>query len=209
MVDVAREYNRKYNNTWVGAKVEGVIKPVFITGVSESEQGLRWDDMNGNRYRMPAARLQEHFQLYPTTFGMLEVSGCLFYIWKNPHRQWKAGYITDNMSMKSLQAREMELVGKKKVKKDAAGVLNFIFSPRYITVENGLKLLNRGKTLGFVINSKYAIGIKRGHTNPILFYKVSEVGTLNEDNSIDLKKEFHHLYEELSQYIPCKLEEGI
>lgn len=209
MVDIAREYSKRYSRTYVGIKMGDTIKPVRIHDVSsgESRARLRWADESGDVHDVSRHNIEAKIQLQPLTLGMMEVSGSLHYLFKIPIRQYKAGYHGDNTSLTSLQGNEIRATGKRRVDKISQGVLHHIFNPTYTEFDDGMRRLERCDTMGFAINKKFGVGIKRGFINPVVFYKNIAIGELNEDKTLTLVKPFHHLYEEISQYIPSKLGE--
>jgi len=209
MVDHAREFERRYRGTWVGVRSDKRVIPRRVEAIREGnlKSVIQWVFNNEDRLNTSVIpkNIDTVLQLLPTTFGMMEISGALYYLFKMPHRQFKAGYHSENMSLYSLQSQELRMIGKKPSNVESQGLLTFIFNPAYHSLEDGLKPIRKGVTMGFALNKKFGVGLVRGFPHECVFYKAYNLGSLDNDNVLILEPQHHHLIEELSQYIQCRL----
>lgn len=208
-IEYAREFERRYRGTYVGIKTDKHIVTAHVDGIRDGEvkNTIVWI-FNGRKEPITTSvnvkEIEKSIQLLPLTFGMISVSGFLYYLYKRPFRQFKAGYHSDNMAMYSLQSHEIRMVGKRGADIDSSGVINFIFNPTYHTLSDGLKLIDSGKILGFPLNRKFGVGLVRGYERPCVFYKQYNLGPLTANHTVVLTPAYHHLLEELSQYVRCE-----
>lgn len=206
-IDHARELERRFRNTFVGVKTDKHIVPRRVENVRDGDASktVRWV-FSSSTVDTPIdpKEIEKSIQTLPTTFGMMAVSGALYYLYKLPYRQFKAGFHSDNVSMFSLQNQELRMMGKKTSGVESSGVLNFIFNPQYVPFNEGIHQIEKGKVIGFALNRKFGVGLARGFPRPCVFYKQFNLGALTENNTLILLPQHHHLLEELSQYIQCE-----
>lgn len=211
MVDEARELDRRYSRTWIGVphreKDRIIPRKVHHVQQGESKRHLLWSFEEGEPVQTTIANYENQLVLKPVTFGLITVSDMLHYLIKRPYRQFKAGYYGDNITLSSLQRNEATMMGKRNPGYESAGVLNFIFNPRYEEFARGLEKIAAFRSIGFAINKKFGVGVLRGYPNPCVFYKTNNIGMLDDNNELVLTPSCHHLFEEISQYIPSTLGE--
>jgi len=154
----AEDIVRTYGDTWVGMRDGDKVKPVFIVGAMEDDEGfgtLRTSDDCTIELDAPDLVLT-----YPDV-GMVYVADKLFWLSRKNQRQWHRG-VRDY----SLTIRRMEM-GRSSTINLSPSLVHAMYNPEY----------THKLELG-AISRDFGMDMSRGYTNPILYYRGIDVGEL-------------------------------
>ncbi|NIP41353.1 MAG: hypothetical protein GWO28_01235 [candidate division Zixibacteria bacterium] len=137
--------------------------------------------------------------------GLFNIRNSVVFATYTPRRQWRRGYRGQNMEIiRPFQTEESSAkftINRRTL--DARDFIYQFFAPDYPSVEETIYLVRSLDRLACAFNGKFAIGLKLNAAVPQVYYKYLNVGSLLDDNSVALKREATHVYEELSQYLEC------
>ena len=204
MVDVVGDLNARFNRVYI-AKKGDTNEPRFVDQFYKDDNNrivLRSYNTKREVHKDDIFNEDDYILDCPKV-GMAFDGEKAFYISRTPDRQWKRGYNNNVIKMKTLsykESREMNLAPREHISPE---ILNFVYNPKYIKMEDGLKSMADGKFFSFPIARKYAITLSDECKFPVVIYKEWKVGWV-EEGVIQLTKSTNHLYEELSQYTACR-----
>lgn len=198
LLDDHREMTSRWGGSYIGVKQEDGIKPFYVIEFQRKEVIGHFNDTGSNIQNISFDELS----FDRPAMGHINFDDTVVQLQGLPRRQWKRGYRSQNNEIVHPFHPEEMYIGKN-INWKGYDFVKEVFNPQYPTVSQCIEDVRELRCLARAFNSKFAIGIKSGFIHPRVFYKGINVGRLNQDNSVNLRRQAVHLFEELSQYLPC------
>lgn len=207
MVDVVGDLNKRYGHVYIARKGKngGDSVPIYVESFYTNDEGrivLRVYNQAEERFD-DEVFVEDNYILGCPQVGMVSDGEKSYYVRRTPDRQWKGGYNKNVIRMGvlcSVEVRELGLNTKVQTDMD---IVSFAYNPKYISVDEGIASMGRGKMFSFPISRKFAISQQVKSKYPVVFYKDWIVGWY-QDGHAHLPENTQHLFEELSQYVACR-----
>ena len=208
MVDIVRDLNARFGRVYIAKKSKGgnfKNEPLFVDQFYTDDDGhiiLRTVEREEGRHKDTKFNKDDYILDCPQV-GMVSDGEKVFFLRRNPGRQWKGGYNNNVIRMSALSKREWREMSLKDCTHTSKNIIDFVYNPKYMTLADGLESMGNGKMFGFPLSRKFAISLKDKVKFPVVYYKEWIVGWV-QDGVIHLTKNTHHLFEEISQYAACR-----
>lgn len=208
MVDEVSDLKKRYNGAHIARKATssgGDVKPVYVETFYTNDDGaivLRIHNRDSERYDDELWD-EDNFILGCPKVGMIFDGEKAYYMRRVPDRQWKGGYNKNVIRMGVLSGTEARELGLKSKVQSDPDIINFAYNPKYLTIDEGISSMKKGKIFSFPISRNFAVSQQVKSEYPVVFYKDWIVGWYKEEQ-VHLPNNTQHLIEELSQYVACR-----
>lgn len=211
---MVEELDFRYRDNYVGlentSKGSSFIAPYHIDRVSRNELGTKIV-FNGRiipergkpaNHNLIFKDISEVNFIIPTLGMVNSTQGCVW-LSRLPARQYQKGFTGNIIRSHSVSEDELHAVGKRSPDWSSPGMLRKIFNPSYNSAGTAIRKVREFDTLSSAFSKDYYVVNKRAYQKPLVGYKNVIIGYVTDANVIQLMPAASHLYEELSEYIPC------
>ena len=190
-----------YEGTWIEVRPKDCDSfiPVRVSDTYEDfdgNPGIICYDVDGGRRRFPLYRNPEDVRWSWPELGMVNIRDFAVYHARRANRQWRRG-VRRNQVNSHIHGSDMGFAAVG----DSFGGFEFdnsenisqMFNPTYTPLNKAIELVSSGKCFARAVNKHFAITSDPSIEVPVLAYKQSLVGVVQQDGVIRLYGEVNHL----------------
>lgn len=197
MVDEVAELNLRYRECYVSFEdSKGVNHPFYIHEINNDMEAYGHDKIETEDIRKNVDDLNFSFP----KLGCINMSDSVILLIKHPFKQYKKGLYADVISIIDPIRSMTELINRKVPIIGDSKLLKSLYNKEYYDPLESLHHIINHEKLASAFSDKYFFSQSIAHPNPLLYLKDELIGWV-EDDVCYLNKNFHPLYEELSEMI--------
>lgn len=197
-----RDFNLKYESTYIAMKGGGINLPLWIDDIDEDEyiRGRIWNEGKG-KFTSSDSEIEISDPDLITTFprlGALNLTHSVVVIRRLAKRQWRKVLNAQVIQLHDPFEEERDLLGLPRIKGvENDTILLEIFNPVYPNREQAWERIAAGDTLAVAITPEWYLGVKAHAEGVKLFKDDLSVGTVTSSTTVELYPEAQLLKEQV------------
>jgi hypothetical protein len=205
----ARDFSATYADTYLKFKSrdDDGYYPAKVLDVCMSDD--KWavfvEKINGDKVLLDLKDPSIEVDYRWPTLGFINVEDHAVFVRRKAHRQWKKGLRDLLLDVRVMDDRIINELREAGAKYGALfGKVHYeeLYSPEYTKVDEAIEQVISGEKIARCISPKFAITSRYNIENPVLMYKDSIVGVVNNYGGIEIPKMLDHLIPMLERVVP-------
>lgn len=204
--DTQDEFIKSYNEGYFGIKLEGKVFPCRVDRSREATKRtilpLRYlINKDGKELSKDVDWVAERDALirgYPD-LGCIKVGPTLAYLSVRPLRQYKKGYVSDNVNVHIPNQFQIRRIFPRFIATPASKeVVWQVFNREYWELAKAVELLDTGEGAGYPLSQNFGIYLHSDHPNPIILCKNHDAGVF-KNGKVEFFKNYSVLKEQFQR----------
>lgn len=188
--DVIEEFIKSYNGAYFGLRIDGKVYPAMLSqerradragvlalsyfptkeGKSKKSYDLDWISGRDNLVRG-----------FPD-LGNLKIGQTYAYVSVRPQRQWKKGYVPENVELYIPNIQQIQKVWPRYyVSSTSRGLIWQIYNREFWHPKAAIEALEKGENLGYPLSQHFGVYITDNNVSPIITHKKVDIGVYSEN----------------------------